>query len=81
MHFFSRVGQLLARSLELRLCRRDLLEQWLKLAGSHHVTLDLQLPLHEKLLRVRLSDRQLREIIVVEDERDCEQAPEGGQPK
>jgi len=57
-------------SLQLRLGLR-LSKDRLHLRRLHHVALDLELALHEQVLRVRLARHELREVGVVEDECDC----------
>lgn len=46
-----------------------LLQHRLQLGGLHDIPLDLQLPAHKQLLRIRLAIHQLLEVLVAEHER------------
>lgn len=53
----------------LALC---LLEDRFDLGSLHHVALDLELTTHEETLSIGVSGDELAEVIVREDEGDCD---------
>jgi hypothetical protein len=65
LHHNHTVGYDLKLRLPLRLRQNRL-----HLRRFHHIALDLELALHEQVLRVRLAGHQFGEVSIIEDKRD-----------